>query len=131
MPGFPLEEHREPVPTLFAVAETKRTSGTKRLPAWLIFTLLRVLAFVVPLLIMLALGASLLAAAVIAAVVGLCVSVIFLSRQRGAVVHELTSRRRPEAASPPAGGDESVEDAAVDRAAGQSGSASAAARPKP
>jgi uncharacterized membrane protein len=88
-------------------------------PAWLTFTVLRVLAFVVPLVVSYGLGANLLLAAVIAAIVGLCISVIFLSRQRRAFSAELADlRRRPAAPpEPDAGEDELVEDAVVDSSA--------------
>jgi uncharacterized membrane protein len=86
------------------------------MPAWLVFTTLRVLAFVVPLVVSYALGASLLLAALIAAIVGFCLSVIFLSRQRRAFSGELAElRRRPaKRTTPDVGEDEIVEDAVVD-----------------
>jgi uncharacterized membrane protein len=86
------------------------------MPAWLVFTVLRVLAFVVPLAVSYELGANLLLAAVIAAIVGFCISVIFLSRQRQAFSGELADlRRRPSRpTAPDPGEDELVEDAVVD-----------------
>lgn len=86
------------------------------MPAWLVFTVLRILAFVVPLAIAYVLGASLLLAALIAAIVGFCLSVIFLSRQRRAFSGELAElRRRPAKRSmPDVGEDELVEDAVVE-----------------
>ncbi len=86
------------------------------MPAWLVFTVLRILAFVVPLVVSYALGASVLLAALIAAIVGFCLSVIFLSRQRRAFSGELAElRRRPvKRAVPDVGEDELVEDAVVD-----------------
>jgi uncharacterized membrane protein len=88
-------------------------------PAWIAFSVLRVLAFVVPLAVSYALGASLLLAALIAAVVGLCISVIFLSRQRRAFSSELADlRARPDKARrPDAGEDELAEDAVIDSTA--------------
>jgi uncharacterized protein (DUF58 family) len=102
-------------------------------PAWIVFTILRILAFAVPLVVAYALGANLVLAAVIAAIVGLCISVIFLSGQRRAFSGELAALRvRPEPArAPDTGEDELAEDAAIDSAAAQNGSASAAASPNP
>jgi uncharacterized membrane protein len=95
---------------------TEQAGRRRRLPAWLVFTVLRILAFVVPLVVSYELGASLLLAALIAAVVGFCISVIFLSRQRRAFSGELAElRRRPaEPSAPDVGEDELVEDAVVD-----------------
>ncbi len=103
------------------------------MPAWVVFTVLRVLAFLVPLVVAWALGASLLLAALIAAIVGLCLSVIFLSGQRSAMSRELAAlRRRPEKPrKPESGEDELVEDAAVDAAPDQNGNTNAAASPRP
>jgi hypothetical protein len=94
---------------------------------------LRILAFAVPLVVAIGLGANIVLAAVIAAIIGFCISVIFLSGQRHAFSGELAAlRSRPEPVrGPEAGDDELAEDAATDSAADQSGSASAAARPKP
>jgi uncharacterized membrane protein len=93
-------------------------AGRRRIPAWVAYTVLRVLAFVVPLVVSYELGASLLLAALIAAIVGLCISVIFLSRQRRAFSGEIADlRSRPEAPrKPDAGEDELVEDAVVEDA---------------
>lgn len=95
---------------------TEQEGRRRRMPAWLVYTVLRVLAFVVPLVVSYALGASLLLAALIAAIVGFCLSVIFLSRQRRAFSGELAElRRRPAKRSmPDVGEDELVEDAVVD-----------------
>ena len=78
--------------------------------------MLRILAFVVPLVVSYELGASLLLAALIAAVVGFCISVIFLSGQRRAFSGELAElRRRPaEPSTPDVGEDELAEDAVID-----------------
>ena len=119
-----------PVPTLDAVEQD--TTGKRRgLPAWAVFSVLRVLFFLVPLVVVYAFSANLLVAAGIATVVGLCLSVIFLSRQRRAFSGELAATRgRPERPRRPSTGeDENAEDAAVDGTAGQN--ASAAANPRP
>lgn len=117
------------------MAETRDERG-RRVPAWLVFTVLRVIAFVVPLLILLALGADIVLATVVAGIVGLCISVIFLSRQRRAYAGELAAlgRRKPRGES-----DEDVEDQAVETTAEDQAvevpvedqNASAAPRPKP
>lgn len=93
--------------------------------------MLRVLSFAVPLVVAYEFGASLLLAAVIAAIVGLCVSVIFLAGQRRAFSGELVSlRTRPDKPRrPDTGEDELAEDAFVEGDRTQN--ASAAARPKP
>lgn len=91
------------------------------MPAWVAFTVLRVLAFLVPFVLAWVLGASVLLAALIAAIAGLCLSVIFLSGQRTAMSGELAAlRRRPEKPrKPETGEDELVEDAAVDSRRGR------------
>jgi uncharacterized membrane protein len=95
---------------------TEQAARRRRVPAWVAFTVLRVLAFAVPLAVSYELGASLLLAALIAAVVGLCISVIFLSRQRRAFSGELAElRSRPEAPrTPDTGEDELAEDGVVE-----------------
>ena len=95
---------------------TEQAGRQRRLPAWLVFTVLRILAFLVPLVVSYGLGANLLLAALIAAIVGFCISVIFLSRQRHAFSGELADlRRRPiKPRKPDTGEDELIEDAVVD-----------------
>ena len=87
----------------------------KAVPAWLLFTVLRVLMFVVPFVILLALGIEGWLAAVIAAVIGLCLSYIFLRRPREQVAGDLYKVRHR--ATEPVHPDAESEDAAVDRAA--------------
>lgn len=90
---------------------------------WLAYSVLRLLFFGVPLAIVWGLSGNLVLSAVVGAVIGLCLSVVLLDRQRGAVALRLerwAERRRPTS-------DEAVEDEAVD--GGQS--ASAPARPRP
>ncbi len=112
---------------------SEREGRRRGAPAWIVFTVLRILAFAMPLVVAVALGANLLLAAVIAAIIGFCISVIFLSGQRHAFSGELAAlRARPDPVrGPDTGEDELAEDAAIDSATDQSGSASAAARPKP
>lgn len=112
-------------------AVSERTDRRRGVPAWIVFTLLRVLSFAVPLVVTYALLPNVLLAAVVATIVGLCVSVIFLSGQRRAFSGELASlRARPDKPRlPDTGEDELAEDAAVE--GGPAQNASAAARPKP
>lgn len=110
-------------------------SGTEerrsRLPGWLVYSVLRVLAFAVPFLVAWGLGVDPLLAVALGAVIGLAVSVLFLSRQRRAFTSELQALGgRRERRGPSAGSDESVEDGLVD-GPGTDQNASAAAKPKP
>jgi hypothetical protein len=86
----------------------------KALPAWLSFTVLRVLMFAVPFVILLVLGLEGWLAGVIAAVIGLCLSYIFLRAPRESVARDLyeVRHRTKEPVHP----DAESEDAAVDRA---------------
>jgi uncharacterized iron-regulated membrane protein len=109
------------------VVETKR----RRAPAWVTFSALRLLFFAAPLGLIYALGGSLLVAAVFAAILGLCLSVIFLGKQRSEAVGTLRATgtvKQPRRAS----ADESAEDD-VDEDGRPWGdqNASAAASPKP
>lgn len=88
----------------------------KRLPPWLTYTLLRVLAIVVPLVLLVLLFGyrNWLYATIAAVLIGWAISIIFLRRQRDAMsgeVWEIRSRGRQ-----PAKGDEAAEDDAVDAA---------------
>ncbi|MDH2443409.1 DUF4229 domain-containing protein [Amnibacterium sp. CER49] len=110
-------------------------SGTEerrsRLPGWLVYSVLRVLSFAVPFLVAWGLGVDPLLAVALGAVIGLAVSVLFLSRQRRAFTSELQALgSRRERRRPSAGSDESVEDGLADGPDGGQ-SASAAANPKP
>jgi hypothetical protein len=73
----------------------------------LLFSALRVLVFAIPFGILLAIGLEWWVAALIAAVVGFCVSYIFLRPLRDKVALQLVEARTPKAAS----GDEAAEDA--------------------
>lgn len=84
-----------------------------RIPAAVRYTVLRLLAFVVPLLLLVFLtGLQPWIAAIIAAVIGLCVSYIFLRAPRETVAQELFERRHGD--KPVAHDDEDSEDAALD-----------------
>jgi hypothetical protein len=93
--------------------------------AFVAYSALRLLVFVVPLLIVWALSGNLAVAAVLAAVIGLALSFILLDRQRGVFASSLQqragSRRRIT--------DETVEDELAD--GGDDQKASAPASPKP
>lgn len=86
----------------------------KKIPAWLWYSLIRLAAFVVPLVLLLALGLEPLIAAIVAAIIGVCVSYIFFARWRSAVSTELYDARKAKVSSSQA--DEDVEDQAVDAA---------------
>lgn len=93
--------------------------------AFVAYSALRLLVFLVPLLVIWALSGNLAVAAVIAAVIGLALSFILLDRQRGVFANVLQqragTRRRVT--------DETVEDELAEDAGDQS--ASAPASPKP
>jgi len=86
----------------------------KALPAWLVFTVLRVLVFVVPFVLLLVMGFEGWFAAVVAAVIGLCLSYIFLRKPRDTVARGLYEVRHRD--KEPVHPDAESEDAAVDRA---------------
>lgn len=86
----------------------------KRIPSWLTYTVLRLLVFAVPLAILLLLGVVWWASVIAAALIGLCLSYIFLSRPRNAVSSDLYAvRHRDKPATSP---DDDDEDAAIDAA---------------
>jgi len=84
----------------------------KRIPSWITYTVLRLLVFAVPLAILLLLGLVWWLAVIAAALIGLCLSYIFLSRPRNAVSSELYAVRHRE--KPVRSEDDDAEDAAVD-----------------
>lgn len=89
------------------------------------YSVLRLLFFVAPLAVVYALSGNLLLSAVVAAAVGLALSIILLNRRRTAVstvIATRVERRRPDS-------DEAIEDG--DAPAGQGENDSAAASPKP
>jgi hypothetical protein len=99
----------------------------RRIPAWLTYTLLRLLFFAVPLVVVYLLGGNVVLAAIAAAIIGVCLSVIFLHRQRAQVAADLDAWRTAHKGDRREPTDEDVEDAA----AGDGQNASAAASPKP
>ena len=84
----------------------------KRIPSWLTYTVLRLLVFAVPLVILLLVGLVWWLAVIAAALIGLCLSYIFLSRPRNAVSSDLYAARHRE--QPARSEDADAEDAAVD-----------------
>jgi hypothetical protein len=93
--------------------------------AFVAFSALRILLFVVPLLVIYALSGNPVLSAVLAAVIGFALSMILLDRQRGSVAQLLTQR----AATRRVVSDEAAEDDALDSADGQNDSAAANPRP--
>ncbi|TFB95008.1 DUF4229 domain-containing protein [Cryobacterium sp. HLT2-28] len=88
----------------------------KAVPAWVTYSVYRVLLFAVPLAILLALQITWWIAALVAALIGVCLSYLFLRTPRERVARGLYEARHPvtETAHP----DAESEDAAIDRAAG-------------
>lgn len=89
----------------------------KRIPSWITYTVLRLLVFAVPLVILLLVGVVWWLAVIAAALIGLCLSYIFLSRPRNAVSSDLYAVRHRE--KPATSVDDDVEDAALDDAAAE------------
>jgi hypothetical protein len=78
---------------------------------WLYYSVMRVLMFAVPLAILLSLGFWPWAAAVIAAMLGLCLSYLFLGKSRESVARDLYKARHPD--KEPVNPDSDVEDQAL------------------
>ena len=90
----------------------------KHVPAWLTYTVLRLLFIIVPLaVLLLVLPADLWIVSVVAAVViGFCLSYLFLRGPRQAVADQLAAARKRERRVAKPTVDDEVEDAAVDAA---------------
>lgn len=88
----------------------------KRIPAWLTYTVLRLLFIAVPLVVLLlVLPSDLWVISVVAAVViGFCLSYLLLRGPRQAVADQLAAARRRERTEAKPTVDDQVEDAAVD-----------------
>jgi len=84
----------------------------KNFPAWLPYTFLRLVSFIVPLSVLLALGVEGWISALVAAIIGVCVSYIFFGRSRNAVAQQIHAVRTRE--KPLVHADDAAEDAAVD-----------------
>ena len=78
---------------------------------WLFYSVMRVLMFAVPLAILLSLGFWPWAAAVIAAMLGLCLSYLFLGKSRESVARDLYRARHPN--KEPVNPDSEIEDQAL------------------
>lgn len=84
----------------------------KKSSTWLIYTVLRLAAFIVPLAIMLALRVDYIIAGVLSAIIGLCVSYIFFAKWRSQISEQLYAARQGKVSASVR--DESAEDAEVD-----------------
>ncbi|WP_286307799.1 DUF4229 domain-containing protein [Agromyces mangrovi Wang et al. 2018] len=87
----------------------------RSVPTWVTYTAWRLLAFAVPLAVLLIAGVSPWISALVAALFGLSVSVIFLRRPRDTMSEQLYAARNRE--TPAVHEDDAAEDAAVDAAA--------------
>lgn len=88
----------------------------KRIPAWLTYTVLRLLFIVVPLaVLLLILPIDLwIVSAVVAVVIGFCLSYLFLRGPRQAVAEQLAAARKRKPRAPRRRIDDEAEDAVVD-----------------
>ncbi|TFD13865.1 DUF4229 domain-containing protein [Cryobacterium sp. TMT1-2-2] len=92
----------------------------KSVAPWLYYSVLRVLMFAVPLAILLSLGFWPWASAVIAALIGLCLSYLLLGKSRESVARDLYKARHPD--KEPVNPDSEIEDSALNAAEQQSNS---------
>lgn len=93
----------------------------KRIPSWLTYTVLRLVLFAVPLVILLLLGIVWYASVIAAALIGLCLSYILLAKQRHAVASDLYAARHRDKPAPSADDaeDEAIDAAQAEAAAGE------------
>ncbi|MDJ0348891.1 DUF4229 domain-containing protein [Cryobacterium sp. PH29-G1] len=94
---------------------------------WLYYSVLRVLMFAIPLAILLSLGFWPWASAVIAALLGLCLSYLFLGKSRESVARDLYTARHPD--KEPVNADSEIEDSALNLAEQQPSSEPASSEP--
>lgn len=80
--------------------------------SWVLYSLLRVGLFAAVFAVLLLIGAAPWLAAIIAAIIGFCVSYLFLSKPRDEVARDLYDRRNRDAEHSPKTADEEAEDAA-------------------
>ena len=85
----------------------------KSVPVWVYYSVLRVLLFVIPLAVLLALRIEPWLAALLAAIIGLCVSYLLLRRPREGLARDLYEVRHRE--KPLVNVDDETEDAAIVR----------------
>ena len=90
----------------------------KAVPAWVFYSVLRVLMFAVPLAVFLLLAIDPWLSTILAAIVGFCLSYIFLRKSRASVAGDIYRRRHREIE--PVSADDAAEDAADDAAAAAS-----------
>lgn len=83
----------------------------KKFPLWLVYTLLRLAFFAVPFAVLILFNITWWLAAILAAIIGLSSSYIFLARLRNRMSTALYEARTRQKAAPP-GADEIHEDAA-------------------
>lgn len=81
----------------------------KRFPAWLSYTLLRLVFFIVPFFVLWLIGFEAWMSAILAAVIALSLSIIFLSKFRNATSESIARAREHKSPRPSA--DEQAEDA--------------------
>ncbi|TFD46563.1 DUF4229 domain-containing protein [Cryobacterium frigoriphilum] len=86
----------------------------KTVPVWVYYSVLRVLLFVIPLVVLLALRLEPWLAALLAAIIGLCVSYLLLRRPREGLARDLYEARHRD--KPLVNVDAETEDAAIQRA---------------
>jgi hypothetical protein len=84
----------------------------KSVPTWIVYTVLRVLLFAVPLALLLAAQVNPWVSAAVAAACGLSASLIFLRRPRETIANDLYAARHRE--KPAVREDDEQEDAAID-----------------
>jgi mannitol-specific phosphotransferase system IIBC component len=87
----------------------------KSVPAWVLYTVYRILAFAVPLAILLLLGIEPWLAALLAAIIGFCLSYILLRTRREEVARDLYAATQ-RAKKAPVRSDDETEDAAIEQA---------------
>lgn len=93
-----------------------RLNTVKARSPFLLFTVLRLLLFVLPLVALMLLGVIYWVAIIAAAVIGMCLSFLLLGKPRDAVARDIYDRRHREKPLP--NDDDDAEDAAADAAAG-------------
>jgi len=98
----------------------------RRIPPIVYYTVLRLLAFAVPLAVFLLIGFHPIMATVIAALIGLCVSIVFLRQPRAAVSEGLYRVRHGKAQ--PSRDDEEAEDQAIENGAAEAAGPADASR---
>lgn len=74
-------------------ADGRRLTDVKRFPAWLSYTLLRLIFFVAPFIVLWLIGFEPWMAAILAAVIALSLSIIFLSKFRNATSESIARAR--------------------------------------